>query len=97
MSRVLAAACFIGVLVMSMATLRAYGGTGDWKRRLSYAPAHEDDAYLFVLDRDGIVRWLHHGGFDPARADDLGGLLTSLADGRTTVADYDLADRRSER
>jgi hypothetical protein len=82
---------------MSIATLRAYGGTGDWKRRLSYAPAHEDDAYLIVLDGDGIVRWLHHhGGVDPARADDLRGLLKSLADGRTTVADHDPADRRSE-
>jgi hypothetical protein len=73
-----------------------YGGTGDWKRRLSHSPEHEDDAYLIVLDRDGVVRWLHHGGFDQARADDLRRLLTSLADGRTTVADHDLADRRSE-
>jgi hypothetical protein len=77
--------------------ITVYGGTGDWKRRLSHAPAHEDDAYLIVLDRDGIVRWLHHGGFDPARADNLRGLLTSLADGRTTVVDHDLVDRRSER
>jgi hypothetical protein len=73
-----------------------YGGSGDWKRRLSYSRAHEDDAYLIVLDRDGVVRWLHHGGFDQARADDLRRLLTSLADGRTTLADHDLADRRSE-
>jgi len=77
--------------------ITVYSGTGDWKRRLSYAPAHEDDAYLIVLDRDGIVRWLHHGEFDQARADDLRGLLTSLAGGRTAVADHDLADRRSER
>jgi len=76
--------------------ITVYGGTGDWKRRLSYSPEHEDDAYLIVLDRDGIVRWLHHGGFDQARADDLRRLLTSLSDGRTTVADHDLADRRSE-
>jgi hypothetical protein len=73
-----------------------YGGTGDWKRRLSHSAEHEDDAYLIVLDRDGVVRWLHHGGFDQARADDLRRLLTSLADGRTTVADHDLADRRGE-
>jgi hypothetical protein len=76
--------------------ITVYGGTGEWKRRLSYSRAHEDDAYLIVLDRDGVVRWLHHGGFDQARADDLQRLLTSLADGCTTVADHDLADRRSE-
>jgi hypothetical protein len=76
--------------------ITVYGGTGDWKRRLSHSPEREDDAYLIVLDRDGVVRWLHHGGFDQARADDLRRLLTSLADGRTTVADHDLADRRSE-
>jgi hypothetical protein len=76
--------------------ITVYGGTGDWKRRLSYVRAHEDDAYLIVLDRDGVVRWLHHGGFDHARADDLRRLLTSLADGPTTVAGHGLADRRSE-
>jgi hypothetical protein len=76
--------------------MTVYGGTGDWKRRLSYSPEHEDDAYLIVLDGDGIVRWLHHGGFDQARADDLRRFLTSLADRRTPVADRDLADRRSE-
>jgi hypothetical protein len=74
--------------------ITVYGGTGDWKRRLSHSPEHEDDAYLILLDRDGVVRWLHHGGFDQARADDLRRLLTSLADGRTTVAHHDLADRR---
>jgi hypothetical protein len=76
--------------------ITVYGGTGDWKRRLSYSRAREDDAYLIVLDRDGVVRWLHHGGFDQARADDLRRLLMGLADGGTTVADHDLADRRSE-
>jgi hypothetical protein len=77
--------------------ITVYGGTGDWKRRLSYSPAHEDDAYLIVLDRDGVVRWLHHGGFDQTRADDLRQLLASLAAGRTPAADHDPADRRSER
>ena len=75
--------------------ITVYGGTGDWKRRLSHSPEHEDDAYLIVLDRDGVVRWLHHGGFDQALTDELRRLLTSLADGRTTVADHDLAHRRS--
>jgi len=76
--------------------ITVYGGTGEWKKRVAYSAEREDDAYLIVLDGDGVVRWLHHGGFDQARADDLRRLLTSLADGRTTVADHDLADRRSE-
>jgi len=76
--------------------ITVYGGTGDWKKRLAYSTEHKDDAYLIVLDPDGIVQWLHHGGFDPARADDLRGLLTSLADGRTPMADHDGAHRRSE-
>ena len=67
-----------------------------WKKRLAHSPEREDDAHLIVFDRDGIVQWLHHGGFDQPRADDLRGLLTSLADGRTTMADHDLAHRRSE-
>jgi hypothetical protein len=59
--------------------ITVYGGTGDWKQRLSYSPAHEDDAYLVVLDRAGVVRWLHHGGFDTAWSDQLKPLLASLA------------------
>jgi hypothetical protein len=77
--------------------ITVYGGTGSWKRRLSYSPDREDDAYLIVLDRDGIVRGRYHGGFHQARADDIGRLLTSLADGRTTMADHPIADRRGER
>lgn len=71
--------------------ITVYKGTGDWKARLAYSADREDDAYLIVLDGDGIVQWIHHGGFDQARADDLRGLLTSLADGRTTMADHDIA------
>jgi hypothetical protein len=58
--------------------ITVYGGTGGWKQRLSYSPAYEDDAYLVVLDRDGVVRWLHHGGFDTSRSDELKALLASL-------------------
>jgi len=76
--------------------ITVYGGTDDWKRRLSYARAHEDDAYLIVLGTDGVVRWLHHGRFDQARADELRVLLTSLGNGRTTMADHYLADPRSD-
>ena len=76
--------------------ITVYKGTGDWKKRLAYSPEREDDAYLIVFDRDGIVQWLHHGGFDQARADELRGILTSLADGPPTMTDLDSAHRRSE-
>jgi hypothetical protein len=55
--------------------ITVYGGTGDWKQRLSYSPAHKDDAYLIVLDREGVVRWLHHGVFDQPRAEELKDVL----------------------
>jgi len=76
--------------------ITVYKGSDDWKKRLAYSAGRGDDAYLIVLDRDGIVQWLYHGEFDQARADDLRGLLMSLANGRTTVADLDLAHRQSE-
>ena len=77
--------------------ITVYGGVGDWKKRLSYSPAHEDDAYLIVLDGDGIVRWIHHGLFDRSKADELGLLLTSLADRRSTTAGPGSSDQRIER
>ncbi len=76
--------------------ITVYGGTGDWKARLSWSPARKDDAYLIVLDREGVVRWLHHGGFDQSRADELHALLTSLADEPRAEADHDPARRRRE-
>jgi len=76
--------------------ITVYGGTGEWKRRLSYSSGREDDAYLIVVDREGIVRWLYHGGFDQARADDLLRVLTSFADGHRAEADHDPAHRRRE-
>ncbi|MBM4023656.1 MAG: hypothetical protein FJ284_15715 [Planctomycetes bacterium] len=60
--------------------ITVYSDTGDWKRRVAYSSEHKDDAYLIVVDRTGVVRWLHHGGFDATQADHLRGLLTSLAD-----------------
>jgi len=74
--------------------ITVYGGTGDWKARLSWSTAHKDDAYLIVLDREGVVRWLHHGGFDQSRADELRVLLKSLADGPRAEAGHDPAHRR---
>ena len=60
--------------------ITVYGGTDDWKQRLAFSPDHADDAYLVVLDREGIVRWIHHGAFEQARSAELQGMLASLAD-----------------
>jgi hypothetical protein len=76
--------------------ITVYEGTGDWKKRLAYSAAQQDDAYLIVVDREGVVRWLHHGSFDQGPADDLRGLLTSLAGGPQAEADHDLARRGLE-
>jgi hypothetical protein len=76
--------------------ITVYGGTGDWKRRLSYSADHKDDAYLIVLDREGVVRWLHHGAFDQSRADEVRGLLTSLAGSLPEAAAPDHPDPSGE-
>ncbi len=140
MFRVLAAACVIGVLVMSIATLRAgtaqdslrvgdrlpllkgqflsgrdaelplaSSGTvalvamgftyksrfpveawGEWYR--ATRGQRSDITFFIVIDKTAIVRWLHRGGFDQARADELHGILTSLADGSTTMAVHNRPD-----
>jgi hypothetical protein len=76
--------------------IAVYKGTGDWKERLAYSSEREDDAYLVVLDRDGVVRWLHHGGFDQSRADDLQALLMSLAEAGPAATDHHLAPRSAD-
>jgi hypothetical protein len=76
--------------------ITVYRGTGGWKRRLSYAREHQDDAYLIALDRVGVVRWIHHGGFDQSQADNMYALLTSLADRGPAAADDHLAPRHVE-
>jgi hypothetical protein len=58
--------------------ITVYQRTGDWKKRLSYSADHKDDAYLIVFDRAGVVRWLHHGGFDTSWSEELKALLASL-------------------
>jgi hypothetical protein len=76
--------------------ITVYGGTSEWKQRLSSSARHEDDAYLIVLDTQGVVRWLHHGVFDQSRADELKGLLTSLAGRHPVTAGPDRPVQRSE-
>jgi hypothetical protein len=42
--------------------ITVYGGVDPWKQRLGYkAPK---DAYLVLLDRNGVVRWRYNGLFD---------------------------------
>lgn len=77
--------------------ITVYRDTGDWKPRISYASAHKDEAYLIVLDQEGVVRWLHHGVFDTFQSDELKRLLTSLADRRPIAAGPDASDPRLDR
>ncbi len=42
--------------------ITVYGGIGDWKERLGYK--EKDAAYLILIDRKGLIRWLHAGPFD---------------------------------
>ena len=65
------------------AVITVYRGADNWRERLAYSAEHRDDAYLIVLDRNGIVRWIHHGGFDRSTAAELNSLLTALADAKT--------------
>jgi hypothetical protein len=51
--------------------ITVYANTGDWKKRLAVSSVNDKDAFLIVLDHDGVVRWLHHGPFDAARAQEL--------------------------
>ncbi len=51
--------------------ITVYAKTGDWKKRLAVSSLNDKDAFLIVLDREGVVRWLHHGPFDAARAREL--------------------------
>ena len=77
--------------------ITVYRGTGDWKQRIGYASAHQDEAYLIVLDQEGVVRRLHHGVFDTVQSDELKRLLTALAGRRPMAADRDPSDRRLDR
>ena len=42
--------------------ITVYGGTDPWKERVGFQSP--DAAYLILLDKSGVVRWLHGGPFD---------------------------------
>ena len=56
--------------------ITVYGYTDAWKSRVNFkAP---DDAYLLLLDRRGIIRWIHNGPFDEASYKVLTAQMTAL-------------------
>ena len=59
-----------------------YGDTGDWKVRMGVTDARENDAYLVLLDPDGVVRWRHSGGFDEAQAAGLKAAVEEVVGGK---------------
>lgn len=61
--------------------ITVYGDTSQWKKRLAYSQRAENDAYLVLLDKGGVVRWLHHGPWDEARAAELQSAVARLAAG----------------
>ena len=67
--------------------ITVYGGTGEWKRRLSYSPEHKDDAYLIAVDREGVRAVAPSRRVRPGAAPTiLLRVLTSFADGHQTEA-----------
>ena len=57
--------------------ITVYGGTDPWKQRLGFKKGN--DAYLVLIDPDGIVRWTWSGQFDEARFAELANLVRKLA------------------
>jgi hypothetical protein len=57
--------------------MTVYGGNDDWKARVGFAAP--DDAYLVLIDRQGIVRWLAHGPVSDERLRELVAVVDSLA------------------
>ena len=57
--------------------MTVYGGNDDWKARVGFSAPN--DAYLVLLDRQGIVRWLAHGAVTEERLQELVAVVDSLA------------------
>jgi hypothetical protein len=56
--------------------ITVYGGVEPWKKRVEYKDPKA--AYLILIDRQGIVRWLHSGPFDAAHFANLASLVNQL-------------------
>jgi hypothetical protein len=57
--------------------MTVYGGNDDWKARVGFSAP--DDAYLVLIDRQGIVRWLAHGPVSEERLRELVAVVDALA------------------
>jgi hypothetical protein len=57
--------------------MTVYGGNDDWKARVDFSAPN--DAYLVLIDRQGIVRWLAHGPVSEERLQALSAVVDSLA------------------
>jgi hypothetical protein len=57
--------------------MTVYGGNDDWKARVGFSAP--DDAYLVLIDRQGIVRWLGHGPVTDDRLQALAAVVDSLS------------------
>lgn len=53
-----------------------FGGTGAWKERLGVKDGRA--AYVVILDRDGVVRWILPGALDDSRLTDLDAQVRAL-------------------
>ncbi len=56
--------------------ITVYSGTDPWKKGAHLR--QPDDAYLLLLDRDGIIRWTHSGVFDAAVYQELAAKVKGL-------------------
>ncbi len=56
--------------------MTVYGGNSDWKARVGFSAP--DDAYLVLIDRLGIVRWLGRGPVSEARFQEVAEVVDSL-------------------
>jgi hypothetical protein len=57
-----------------------YGGTGDWKRRVSFQDPKA--AYLVLMDTGGKVAWTHRGPFGASAFEELVAVTNSLSSGK---------------
>ncbi len=57
--------------------MTVYGGNDDWKARVGFSGP--DDAYLVMIDRQGVVRWLGHGAVSDERFQELTAVVDSLS------------------
>jgi hypothetical protein len=57
--------------------MTVYGRNGDWKARVGFEAAN--DAYLVLVDRQGVIRWLAHGAASEERLAELFALVDSLS------------------